>query len=50
MIPRLKEQYNKEIISNLLSEFSLKNKLMVPKLIKVVLNMGLGIDGNDKKN
>ena len=30
-------------------EFSLKNKLMVPKIIKVVLNMGLGGDGNDKK-
>jgi len=49
MIPRLKEQYDKKIIGDLQKEFSLKNKLMVPKIIKVVLNMGLGADGNDKK-
>ena len=49
MIPRLKEEYNKKIINDLQKEFSLKNKFMVPKFIKVVLNMGLGIDGNDKK-
>ena len=49
MIPRLKEQYDKKIVSDLQKEFSLKNKLMVPKIIKVVLNMGLGADGNDKK-
>ena len=49
MIPRLKEQYEKKIISDLQKEFSLKNKLMVPKIIKVVLNMGLGGDANDKK-
>ena len=49
MTPRLKEQYNKKIISDLQKEFSLKNKLMVPKIIKVVLNMGLGLDGGDKK-
>ena len=49
MTPRLKEQYDKKIISDLQKEFSLKNKLMVPKIIKVVLNMGLGLDGGDKK-
>ena len=49
MIPRLKEQYDKKIASDLQKEFSLKNKLMVPKIIKVVLNMGLGGDANDKK-
>ena len=49
MIPRLKEQYDKKIINDLQKEFSLKNKLMVPKIIKVVLNMGLGKDANDKK-
>jgi large subunit ribosomal protein L5 len=49
MIPRLKEEYNKKIINDLQKEFSLKNKFMVPKFTKVVLNMGLGIDGNDKK-
>ena len=49
MIARLKEQYNKIIVENLRRKFSLKNKLMVPKFIKVVLNMGLGADSNDKK-
>jgi len=49
MIPRLKEQYKKKIIIDLQKEFSMKNKLMVPKILKVVLNMGLGADANDKK-
>jgi len=49
MTPRLKEQYNKEIILNLKKKFSLKNSYMVPKFVKVVLNMGLGNDANDKK-
>tara|TARA_Y100000590_G_scaffold79125_1_gene87902 strand:- start:340 stop:897 length:558 start_codon:yes stop_codon:yes gene_type:complete len=49
MIPRLKEVYNKKIIEDLQKKFSLKNKYMVPKFTKVVLNMGLGLDANDKK-
>ena len=49
MIPRLKEQYQKKIIIDLQKEFSMKNKLMVPRIAKVVLNMGLGADSNDKK-
>ncbi len=49
MIPRLKEEYNKKIIGDLQRKFSLTNKYMVPKFIKVVLNMGLGLDANDKK-
>ena len=49
MIPRLKEQYNKKIVVDLQKKFSMKNKLMVPRIKKVVLNMGLGLDANDKK-
>ena len=49
MIPRLKEQYNKKIVVDLKKKFSMKNKLMVPRIKKVVLNMGLGADANDKK-
>ena len=49
MIPRLKELYKKEIQINLKDKFGLKNLLMAPKIKKVVLNMGLGIDGNDTK-
>ena len=49
MAPRLKEYYEKKIISELQKEFSLKNKLMVPKIEKVILNMGLGQNASDKK-
>ena len=49
MIPRLKEQYKNEIIINLKKKYSLENSYMVPKFVKVVLNMGLGKDANDKK-
>ena len=49
MTPRLKEQYKSEIILNLKKKFSLKNSYMVPKFVKVVLNMGLGKDADDKK-
>ena len=49
MIPRLKELYNNQIQVDLKDKFSLKNLLMVPKLQKVVINMGLGLDGNDNK-
>ncbi len=49
MTPRLKELYKKEIQSDLKDKFGLKNLLMVPKVSKIVLNMGLGLDGNDSK-
>ena len=49
MIPRLKELYYSDIQRNLLKKLSLRNKLMAPKIEKIVLNIGLGIDGNDQK-
>ena len=49
MTPRLKEQYINRIIPEIQKKFSMKNKHMVPKFLKVVLNMGLGLDANDKK-
>ena len=49
MIPRLKELYNKEIQIDLKNKLGLKNSYMAPKLVKVVLNMGLWVDGNDSK-
>jgi len=49
MIPRLKEQYDKKILIDLQNKFSMKNRYMVPKITKVVLNMGLGVDADDKK-
>ena len=49
MIPRLKEHYENKITTEIKNEFSLKNKFMVPKIKKVILNMGLGQNANDKK-
>ena len=49
MIPRLKELFIKEIQANLKQKFGYKNLYMGPKIQKVVLNMGLGLDGNDTK-
>ena len=49
MTPRLKELYNKEIKISLKDKFGYKNFYMVPEIQKIVLNMGLGLDGNDTK-
>ena len=49
MTPRLKEIYKKEIQPALTDTLGLKNAFMAPVIEKVVLNMGLGLDGNDAK-
>ena len=49
MIPRLKELYNKEIKLSLKDKYNFKNLNMAPEVEKIVINMGLGIDGNDAK-
>ena len=49
MNPRLRELYYSKIQVDLTKKLSLKNKLMSPRFEKVVINMGLGTDGNDKK-
>tara|TARA_X000000368_G_scaffold418337_1_gene417649 strand:- start:2011 stop:2565 length:555 start_codon:yes stop_codon:yes gene_type:complete len=49
MIPRLKTLYEKNIVNNLISKLNYKNKHQAPKLIKIVLNMGLGEDASDGK-
>ncbi len=41
-IPRLKEKYEKEVVPALMKEFGYKNKHQVPKIVKIVVNMGLG--------
>ena len=40
--PRLLQQYNEKVMPELMKEFSLTNRLSVPRLQKVVLNIGLG--------
>ena len=49
MNPRLKDLYLKEIQPSLKTQFGFKNIFMSPKIEKVVLNMGLGLDGADSK-
>ena len=40
--PRLKEKFKKEVIPVMMREFSFTNPLQVPRLEKIVVNMGLG--------
>ena len=49
MEPRLKELIKKEIQPSLKEKFGFKNIYMGPQIQKVVINMGLGLDGNDSK-
>ena len=49
MIPRLKITYDKEIVAKLVAKLSVKNKHEVPKIDKIILNMGLGEDASDGK-
>tara|TARA_B100001057_G_C22781304_1_gene923746 strand:+ start:847 stop:1398 length:552 start_codon:yes stop_codon:yes gene_type:complete len=49
MTPRLKIFYEKEVVNNLMNKLSLKNKHQVPKIEKIILNMGLGEDASDGK-
>ena len=49
MTPRLKINYEKEIVQKLLNKLSLKNRHEVPKLEKIILNMGMGEDASDSK-
>ena len=49
MQPRLKDLVVREIQPNLKEKFGYKNLYMGPQISKVVINMGLGLDGNDAK-
>ena len=44
MLPRLKQKYSDQIASLLMKEFGLTNPMAVPRLEKIVINMGLGRD------
>ena len=48
-MPRKKITYEKEIVAKLMNKLSLKNKHDVPKISKIILNMGLGEDASDGK-
>jgi large subunit ribosomal protein L5 len=42
MRPRLIDKYNNEIIPKMMERFKYRNKLQVPRLVKIVVNMGVG--------
>ncbi|MDR0803533.1 MAG: 50S ribosomal protein L5 [Rickettsiales bacterium] len=49
MQSRLRDFYEKTIVPELKKEFSLTNSLAVPRITKIVLNMGVGEAAADKK-
>ncbi|MDD5568326.1 MAG: 50S ribosomal protein L5 [Candidatus Omnitrophica bacterium] len=42
MIPRLLEKYRKEIVPQLMQELKIRNRMAVPRIEKMVVNMGVG--------
>jgi len=46
---RLKEQYQKEIVPSLMQQFGYQTTMQVPRIEKIVLNMGVGEAVGDKK-
>jgi len=48
-IPRLRRQYDDTVRAKLTEKFDYKNPMQVPKIEKVVLNMGIGETVNDSK-
>jgi large subunit ribosomal protein L5 len=49
MTPRLKERYREDIIPRLKERFGYRNDLQVPRLEKIVVNMGVGEGAHDPK-
>ena len=49
MEPRMKIQYNTEIAPSLMKKFGYKSVMQIPKLAKVVINVGCGESKNNAK-
>lgn len=49
MTPRLKEKYSKDVVPAMMKEFSYSSVMQVPKLEKIVINIGLGEAVKDVK-
>ena len=48
-MPRMQQRYNSEIRAKLQAEFAYTNPMQVPKLEKIVINMGVGEAAGDQK-
>jgi|SRR5579863_184036 len=42
VLPPLKERYQKQVVPNMMQEFGYKNPMQVPRLEKIVVNVGMG--------
>ncbi len=40
--PRLRDKYNKQVVAHLMKRFAYKNPMQVPRLQKIIINVGLG--------
>jgi large subunit ribosomal protein L5 len=49
MVPRLLEKYRKEVVPKMMEHFGFTNMYEVPRLVKIVVNVGLGEAVQDKK-
>jgi len=48
-VPRLQEKYEKEVLAALAKRFGRSNRMALPKLMKIVVNMGVGKAIGEKK-
>jgi len=48
-IPRLKQRYLKEIVPAMMEKYKFKNTMQVPRITKIVINMGVGEGARDIK-
>jgi large subunit ribosomal protein L5 len=49
IVPRLKVRYRKDIVAALRKDFTYRNPMQVPRLVKIVVNMGVGDAARDGK-
>ncbi len=47
--PRLQTRYGQEVVPALMKRFHYKNRMMVPRVVKVAINMGVGEATQDPK-
>jgi large subunit ribosomal protein L5 len=48
-LPRLKQRYREQVVPSLTQEFGFANPMQVPRVVKVVVNMGVGDAARDSK-
>ena len=48
-VPRLQQRYREKLVAEMTKKFGYKNAMAVPRLDKIVINMGVGEATNDSK-